>query len=190
MKRLTFDGLFCDIAMCKETPGGTFCENGSCSPRKVWERLKEYEDTGLEPEQIEDNMEMFKAYRSVCAGMPPEFIAELLELSKVRAEGRLVVLPCKVGDTVYAVKFATHEETEDEDLMPIAGGGEWVIWTVRVGIINYCDYRTKNTHGYVVGSTQNGSGVTFDFDDFGKTVFLTREEAEKELEGGQKNAVT
>lgn len=44
MKRLTFDGLFCDIAKCKETPGGTFCENGSCSQRKVWERLKEYED--------------------------------------------------------------------------------------------------------------------------------------------------
>ena len=149
MKRLTFDGLFCDIAQCKETPGGTFCENGSCSQRKVWERLKEYED--------------------------------------MEEQGRLVVLPCKVGGTVYAVEFATHEETEDGDLMPIAGGGEWVIWTVRVGIINYCDYRTKNTHGYVVGSTQNGSGVTFDFDDFGKTVFLTREEAERALEGGTDN---
>lgn len=63
MKRLTFDGLFCDIAQCKETPGGTFCENGSCSQRKVWERLKEYED--------------------------------------LEEQGRLVVLPCKVGDTVF-----------------------------------------------------------------------------------------
>lgn len=44
MGRLTFDGLFCDIAKCNETPGGTFCEKGSCSQRKVWERLKEYED--------------------------------------------------------------------------------------------------------------------------------------------------
>lgn len=44
MKRLTFDGNFCDIAMCAETQGGSFCEDGNCSQRKVWERLKEYED--------------------------------------------------------------------------------------------------------------------------------------------------
>lgn len=44
MERLTFDGNFCDIAMCQETPGGSFCENGYCSQRKVWERLKQYED--------------------------------------------------------------------------------------------------------------------------------------------------
>lgn len=44
MERLTFDGLFCDIAMCVETPGGSFCEDGDCSQRKVWERLKYYED--------------------------------------------------------------------------------------------------------------------------------------------------
>ena len=52
MARLTFDGLFCDIAKCDSTPGGTFCETGNCALRRVWERLKEYEDTGLEPEEI------------------------------------------------------------------------------------------------------------------------------------------
>ena len=44
MERLTFDGDFCDIAMCLETRGGSFCEEGACSQRKVWERLKYYED--------------------------------------------------------------------------------------------------------------------------------------------------
>lgn len=44
MKRLTFGGNFCDIALCTNTPGGSFCEDGSCSQRKVWERLKCYED--------------------------------------------------------------------------------------------------------------------------------------------------
>lgn len=44
MKRLTFDGNFCDIAMCQEVRGGSFCEDGYCSQRKVWERLKNYED--------------------------------------------------------------------------------------------------------------------------------------------------
>lgn len=41
MERLTFDGNFCDIAMCRENR----CPyDGSCTQRKVWERLKEYED--------------------------------------------------------------------------------------------------------------------------------------------------
>lgn len=44
MDRLTFEGDFCDIAMCLETRGGSFCEEGACSQRRVWERLKTYED--------------------------------------------------------------------------------------------------------------------------------------------------
>lgn len=44
MERITFDGNFCDIAQCANTPGGSFCEDGFCLQRKVWERLKEYEN--------------------------------------------------------------------------------------------------------------------------------------------------
>ena len=44
MERLTFEGDFCTIAMCTLVPGGSFCEDVSCSQRKVWERLKNYED--------------------------------------------------------------------------------------------------------------------------------------------------
>ena len=61
MDRLTFEGNFCDIAQCRELP----CpNNGACSQRKVWERLKQYEDTGYTPEEIEklqgtrENMDM------------------------------------------------------------------------------------------------------------------------------------
>lgn len=49
MERVTFDGNLCDIAQCRELP----CPyNGACSQRKVWERLKAYEDTGLEPAML------------------------------------------------------------------------------------------------------------------------------------------
>ena len=49
MARITFEGNFCDISMCRENP----CPyNGMCSQRQTWERLKKYEDTGLEPEEI------------------------------------------------------------------------------------------------------------------------------------------
>lgn len=47
MKRLTFEGNFCDIAMCSDMD----CI-GKCSQRDVWERLKAYEDTGLTPEEV------------------------------------------------------------------------------------------------------------------------------------------
>lgn len=60
MERLTFEGLFCDIAQCGETPGGSFCENGMCSQRETWERLRQYEDTGLTPEQCKELAEADK----------------------------------------------------------------------------------------------------------------------------------
>ena len=48
MVRLTFDGNFCDIAQCRELP----CPHGgNCTQRKVWEKLKAYEDLGFEPEE-------------------------------------------------------------------------------------------------------------------------------------------
>ena len=58
MDRMTFDGRFCDIAQCTETPGGSFCEDGYCTQRKVWERLKQYEDTGLTPGDIKELLDM------------------------------------------------------------------------------------------------------------------------------------
>ena len=48
-ERLTFEGNFCDIAKCREERWGKHCPNGACSQRKVWERLKAYEDTGAVP---------------------------------------------------------------------------------------------------------------------------------------------
>ena len=45
MERLTFEGNFCDISQCVgEYRMTSWCENGACDARKVWERLKEYED--------------------------------------------------------------------------------------------------------------------------------------------------
>lgn len=40
MERLTFEGNFCDIALCFEA----YCKEDGCSQKKVWDRLKYYED--------------------------------------------------------------------------------------------------------------------------------------------------
>lgn len=50
MKRLTYEGNFCDIAMCD--PDGSVCPKSGCTRKKIWEKLKAYEDTGLSPEEI------------------------------------------------------------------------------------------------------------------------------------------
>ena len=77
MKRITFDGLFCDIAMCKAAHED--CPHGICSQRQTWERLKLLEDV------LGDNYGL----------------GRLRELVQADREGRCVVLPCKFGNKVY-----------------------------------------------------------------------------------------
>ena len=83
MKRLTFDGNYCDIAQCAETRGGSFCEDGACSQRKVWERLKKWEDLEEQGRVI------------VMKNPEQDGMARLRELADADRDGRLVVLPCK-----------------------------------------------------------------------------------------------
>ena len=93
----------------------------------------------------------------VVYGEPSEHIRELL---RAEQDGRLVVLPCKVGDKLWS--FSTY---------PAA----------RVYDFTVTDISTLN--GRTVLNTL-GCGTLWGCD-IGKTVFLTREEAEKALEGNK-----
>ena len=147
MERLTFDGNFCDIAQCKELP----CPyNGSFSQRKVWERLKAYEDTKLEPAMCA-NYKTFED-EAISKGVTFKRIVALMEADRA---GRLVVLPCKVGDTVY---FALLGKIIEKQVFSIVSFSN----STRI----YC----------------GGTSEYFRPEDIGKTFFLTREEAEAALE--------
>lgn len=75
---------------------------------KILHRLAAYEDTGLEPEEIErivdaygrghtlrtESAERLEIVREIKTG-------RLLRLSSAERDGRLVVLPCKVGAHVH-----------------------------------------------------------------------------------------
>lgn len=138
MERLTFDGNFCDISQCQELP----CQyNTACTQRRVWEKLKAYEDSGLTPSDVRSLWGEWNAMISVLnsIGGGYEHPRQLAEADK---SGRLVVLPCKVGDTVYTLL----RTFDGADVV-----GETELWWT-------------------------------DIPQLGKTVFLTREEAEKELE--------
>jgi hypothetical protein len=97
-------------------------------------RLAEYEDSGLSPDEVQ-------------------------ELAKAKADGRMVVLPCKVGDSIYRPEGLKYS----------------VFWTIT----NVTIYPDE------IVFTDDSDNI-FTLDDIGKTVFLTREEAaEKALEVGE-----
>ena len=97
MRRLTFDGNFCDIAMCSETPGGSFCEDGACSQRETWERLKAIEDilgTRYDLTHLKNQLERSRPFCLEC-GKKVEF--------RVEADFRDIL--------AHGVKFSCWEET-------------------------------------------------------------------------------
>jgi hypothetical protein len=84
--------------------------------------------------------------------------AKLNEYEEAKAEGRLVVLPCKVGDSIYRPEGLKYS----------------VFWTIA----NVTIYPDE------IVFTDDSDNI-FTLDDIGKTVFLTREEAEKALGVGE-----
>lgn len=82
----------------------------------------------------------------------------LRELLNVKDEGRLVELPCKVGTTVW---YRTYEKNATVDL----GVQPHVVESYRLSMVT-------------------DSWTVLPAYEFGRTVFLTREEAEAALKGG------
>ena len=66
------------------------------------DRLAAYEDTGLEPEDFKRafNKAAVLKLAGQALGITPDRLRELAQADK---EGRCVVLPCKIGDTVYHI---------------------------------------------------------------------------------------
>lgn len=158
MERITFEGSFCDIAQCRELP----CPyDGSCTQKQVWERLKAYEDTGLSPQACAEAREIEETL-SGC----DYSISRMVELMKADVEGRVVVLPCKVGDTVWIV------------------GAVRKLYSAKVRTF-FCGHpsavrgRDPDGHIQMIRTTE----CDIPMQEFGKTVFLSREEAEKAMKG-------
>ena len=128
-------------------------------------RLKAYEDTGLEPEEVlpkdkadEIALKLMRLadLESICN------YTRLRELAEADKDGRVVVLPCKVGQRVFALMDIDKHISECE-VKRIGMGNE----------IGFIGLEPIGARGREYGVALNG---------FGKTVFLTREEAEKALE--------
>ena len=163
MERLTLEGNFCEIARCKEVkcPYDT-----DCSQKQVWERLKAYEDTGLTPEEIkapftEDTMINLEAQ---ALGVEPSRLRELAVADK---DGRCVVPPCKVGDMVWVIAHPWTGKLQKKPLVAYVNGMKLFTHGLYVNVL-FDTLKINGTRDY---------GLIR----IGKTVFLTREEAEKAL---------
>ena len=140
MERLT-DKHYTGDGYYMKCSGRLRCEDncGECDQLdEVIDRLGAYEDTGLEPEEI----------REVQAAMAPIPFGRFRDIMEAERAGRLVVLPCKVGDTVWRIK-RSFEEWPDE------------------------------SEPFIEASVF----LRQDLPNFGRSVFLTREEAERVLGG-------
>ena len=134
-------------------------DNGNCTavggfctavPAAHCPLLREYLDTELTPEEVISMKfewcAMMDALNSIGGGY-----TRLRELADADKDGRLVVLPCKVCDTVYLI----------------------VTKRARVYMPEF---------RFIKKSKLTFLNMERILQDFGKTVFLTREEAEKALE--------
>lgn len=128
-------------------------------------RLKAYEDTGLSPQACAEAREAGKVLSSCDISF-----GRLTELLTADKDGRVMVLPVRpvltqsIGSMLYIIEEGEIvEDSLCEALIGMASNGEIDIF-------------------YTTLSDQ----ISFEQADIGKTVFLTREEAEKALEAMKK----
>lgn len=152
MAEYLFDGY--------EEPSGLIAllYTAAWSYAELRERLKAYEDSGLSPEDAAN----LHAILRLGDGMT---LMRLRELAVADQEGRVIVLPCKVGGTVYAIVQVFGDDGVrpriiEKKITGIGGNALNKVWMVNKG---------------------NKYEDRFSPSEFGRTVFLTREEAEKAL---------
>ena len=134
------------------------------------DRLAAYEDTGLTPEAVEVQsiaLAQSKPYIDAVSDEHGKITMNpirLHELAVADQEGRVIVLPCKVGDTVFA-RLDSKSKCVSKCEVKKIGLGDNIGFATIVPI---------GAGGREYGVSLRG---------FGKTVFLTREEDEKVLTG-------
>ena len=140
---------------CFEEPCiGDGCKIKDCLfDNTICERLAAHEDTGLTPEQV-------KELAHDTTGPLHRKIAEWMV---AETAGRLMVLPCKVGDMLYEVTGRKTISVYKVKAIRVELFGLFIEWDIVEGFV-----------------WQSLAGINAG--EIGKTVFLTRKEAEKALE--------
>ena len=136
-------------------------------------RLAAYEDTGLTPGEVKSMQE--EHFSGLEMAKLHSALMELKKYQEADKEGRLVVLPCKVGDTLWVTgrdNVPREMKLEAPDIRAVCTDEDNLCMsTCNRRPDGFCAYRLRN-----------------DGADVGKTVFLTHEEAKKALEATKEGA--
>ena len=152
-----------------------YCRN------RLLDRLVKYEDTKLEPEEIDMDHEAAETLRLLCRNCDLDRLEKLAEADR---DGRLVVPPCKAGDTVWAASGKIIKCEIEEMYLCDGGGIEYLVTFDCDGAdCKGCPFNRweQDCSGERYCECEYGCS-SFKDSDIGKTVFLTREEAAKALE--------
>ena len=107
-----------------------YCRN------RLKDRLAAYEDTRLTPERCAEFARADAEGRYiVMRDAEQEGVARLRELAEADKAGRLVVLPCKVGDTIYHISKVRTSHFEDDKII-IDDEGRWKIYEMPFTLIH------------------------------------------------------
>lgn len=140
------------------------CYGGGCKIKDcpleiaVCERLAAYEDTGLTPKEVTALGELFNYALKESKTLTEQLtlLKHIRELAEADKDGRVVVLPCKVGDKLYRVFAGEIFEHRVGRMKYFAIQGRWDIETYP-----FCPCVESS---------------------IGKTIFLSHKEAEKALQ--------
>ena len=102
-----------------------------------------------------------------------EIYEKLAEYEDLEEQGILIKLPCKVGDTVY------HEDPYSTLLIGIQS---YQITNIMISQNKKGEWTRKYRAMLLRNGKTADKQINFEFNDIGKTVFLTKEEALAEME--------
>lgn len=171
---------------CFKPPcNGDGCKKELCEfSIDICNRLADYEETGLAPEQIRQVDELYA-----------EKCRELAEYKKLEDAGLLLKLPCKIGSKVYinASILPTSKMGYDEDNFPEILPATVVSYrylekTLFVKIAVTANWETESFDmetGSDVYYCEYRKDFSYRASMFGKHLFLTREEALRKLKEGK-----
>ena len=109
-----------------------------------------------------------------------ELLEELKSYEDLEEQGLLVRLPCKVGDTVWVVTSPINVFGYDE----YDGDAEYEVYESFLSSVSY--YASGEQFRIYAKVTNSFIAAYFRECDFGESIFLTREDAEKKLEEMEK----
>lgn len=139
------------------------------------DKLKQYENTGLSPKDIEQMKARLPLHQwsnesTDKISIFGVSVKRIMELVKADKQGKLLMSPCDVNDTVWIIAPSVESNIDENKSL-----------CVYECIVKHIIFCTTGRHHIRLYNKETFVTWQASFSDFGKTVFLTKDEAEYAL---------